>query len=90
MPITWRRLERHLGAELDVLVEERVEGEELSLGRAYLQAPDVDGLTVVRAACAPGSLVKVRLERRNGFDLEGRPVGAGGTPLADPPSPGVP
>jgi len=74
VPITWRRLERHLGAELDVLVEERVEGEELSIGRAYLQAPDVDGLTVVRAARAPGSLVRVRLDRRNGFDLEGAPV----------------
>jgi ribosomal protein S12 methylthiotransferase len=74
VPITWRRLDRHLGAVLDVLVEERVEGEELSIGRAYLQAPDVDGLTVVRAACAPGSLVRVRIERRNGFDLEGAPA----------------
>jgi ribosomal protein S12 methylthiotransferase len=75
VPITWRRLDRHLGAELDVLVEERVEGEELSLGRAYLQAPDVDGLTVVRAACAPGTLVRIRIEQRNGFDLEGTPTG---------------
>jgi hypothetical protein len=33
----------------------------------------VDGLTVVRAACAPGAVVKVRIERRNGFDLEGTP-----------------
>jgi ribosomal protein S12 methylthiotransferase len=74
VPITWRRLDRHLGAELDVLIEERVEGEELSLGRAYLQAPDVDGLTVVRAACTPGTLVKTRIGRRNGFDLEGDPV----------------
>ncbi|MCX7028988.1 MAG: 30S ribosomal protein S12 methylthiotransferase RimO [Spirochaetes bacterium] len=80
VPITWHRLDRHLGAELDVLVEERVEGEELSLGRAYLQAPDVDGLTVVRAACAPGSLVRIRIERRNGFDLEGAPVADHGRP----------
>jgi ribosomal protein S12 methylthiotransferase len=75
VPITWRRLDLHLGAELDVLIEERVEGEELSLGRAYLQAPDVDGLTVVRAACAPGTLVRIRIEQRNGFDLEGTPTG---------------
>ncbi len=74
VPITWRRLDRHLGVEMDVLVEERVEGEDLSLGRAYLQAPDVDGLTVVRAACAPGTVVRVRIGRRNGFDLEGDPV----------------
>jgi ribosomal protein S12 methylthiotransferase len=77
VPITWRRLDRHLGATLDVLVEERVEGEELSLGRAYLQAPDVDGLTVVRAACAPGTMVRVRIGRRNGFDLEADPVAPG-------------
>jgi ribosomal protein S12 methylthiotransferase len=75
VPITWRRLDRHLGAELDVLIEERVEGEDLSIGRAYLQAPDVDGLSVIRAACTPGSLVRVRIDRRNGFDLEGAPVG---------------
>jgi ribosomal protein S12 methylthiotransferase len=74
VPITWRRLDRHLGVEMDVLVEERVEGEDLSLGRAYLQAPDVDGLTVVRAAAAPGTVVRVRIGRRNGFDLEGDPV----------------
>jgi ribosomal protein S12 methylthiotransferase len=75
VPITWRRLDRHLGVTLDVLVEEPVAGEELSLGRAYLQAPDVDGLTVVRAACTPGSLVRVRIDRRNGFDLEGTLLG---------------
>jgi ribosomal protein S12 methylthiotransferase len=74
VPITWRRLDRHLGATLDVLVEEPVQGEELSLGRAYLQAPDVDGLTVVRAAAAPGTVVRTRIGRRNGFDLEGDPV----------------
>jgi ribosomal protein S12 methylthiotransferase len=74
VPITWRRLDRHLGVEMNVLIEERVEGEDLSLGRAYLQAPDVDGLTVVRAACAPGTVVRVRIGRRNGFDLEGDPV----------------
>jgi ribosomal protein S12 methylthiotransferase len=85
VPITWRRLDRHLGAELDVLVEERVEGEELSIGRTYLQAPDVDGLTVVRAACTPGAVLKVRIERRNGFDLEGEPVaGRQGSPVKTP------
>jgi len=75
VPITWARRDRHLGAELDVLVEEPVEGEELSIGRAYLQAPDVDGLTVVRAASEPGTVVRIRIERRNGFDLEGTPIG---------------
>ena len=44
----------HVGKILDVLVEEGSQGEQLSLGRAYLQAPDVDGLVVVRAQRAAG------------------------------------
>jgi ribosomal protein S12 methylthiotransferase len=72
MPITRARLERHLGRTLPVLIEEPVRGEALSLGRAYLQAPEVDGLVVVRAAdLEPGSLQRVRLERLAGVDLEG-------------------
>jgi len=69
--ITDRALDRYIGRSLDVLVEERVQGEELSLGRAYLQAPDVDGLVVVRGAFAPAGMVRVRIDRRNGVDLEG-------------------
>ncbi len=73
-PITQQSLDAHVGTTLDVLVEERVEGEQLSLGRAYLQAPDVDGLVVVRASVQPGSRLRVRIERRNGVDLEGSPA----------------
>ena len=71
VPITERALDSHLGRVLDVLVEERVEGEEMCLGRAYLQAPDVDGLIVVRGVPKPGQRVRVRITRRNGVDLEG-------------------
>jgi ribosomal protein S12 methylthiotransferase len=72
-PITERALAARVGKVLDVLVEERVEGEELSLGRAYLQAPDVDGLVVVRRSVPPGTRIPVLIERRNGVDLEGSP-----------------
>jgi ribosomal protein S12 methylthiotransferase len=71
VPITRARLERYLGRVLPVLIEEPVEGEALSLGRAYLQAPEVDGLVVVRAAgLEAGSLHRVRVERVVGVDLE--------------------
>ncbi len=73
--ITDRALDRYVGRTLDVLVEERVQGEELSLGRAYLQAPDVDGLVVVRGTFDAGRMVRVRIDRRNGVDLEGGVVG---------------
>ena len=70
--ITARRLERHIGSELDVLIEEPVRGEALALGRGYLQAPEVDGLVVVKAAgLEAGRMCRVRIDRRNGVDLEG-------------------
>lgn len=75
LPITERALDAHVGRTLDVLVEERVGGEELSLGRSYLQAPDVDGLVVIRRALSAGVVVPVRIDRRNGVDLEGNVVG---------------
>jgi ribosomal protein S12 methylthiotransferase len=74
IPITDRALNAQIGRTLDVLVEERLEGEAMSIGRSYLQAPDVDGLVVVRAALAPGTMVRVRITRRNGVDLEGEVV----------------
>jgi ribosomal protein S12 methylthiotransferase len=71
VPLTERALDGHLGAEMEVLVEEPVAGEGLTICRAYLQAPDVDGLTVVAGEHAPGTLLRVRITRRNGLDLEG-------------------
>ncbi|MBN1834901.1 MAG: 30S ribosomal protein S12 methylthiotransferase RimO [Spirochaetales bacterium] len=70
--ITARRLERQVGRVLDVLIEEAVQGEGLYLGRAYLQAPEVDGLVVVKGAgLEPGGVVPVRMTGRRGVDLEG-------------------
>jgi ribosomal protein S12 methylthiotransferase len=65
------RMNRQVGRTLDVLVEERVQGEELYLGRAYLQAPEVDGLVVIKASkLDPGRIYPVRIVRRAGIDLE--------------------
>jgi ribosomal protein S12 methylthiotransferase len=77
--ITREKLERFVGRELDILVEERVErasadDESLSLGRAWNQAPDVDGLTVLRGELAPGTVVKARILAVNGVDFDALPV----------------
>lgn len=73
--ITAARLERFVGSELDVFIEEPIEGEELFFGRIYAQAPEVDGLTVVHADKAePGSFVRCRIAKVNGIDLEATPV----------------
>ncbi|MBL8968771.1 MAG: MiaB/RimO family radical SAM methylthiotransferase, partial [Spirochaetaceae bacterium] len=79
--ITAERLARFVGRELEVLVEEPVLGaedgaEELSLGRAWLQAPEVDGLTVLRGAYAAGQVVRARVLSVNGVDLDAAPFAA--------------
>lgn len=69
--ISEERLERQVGRTLDVLVEERVQGEELYLGRSFLQAPEVDGLVVIKArTLEPGRIYPVHIDRRAGIDLE--------------------
>jgi len=76
LSITERRLDRFVGKTLDVLVEERISGEPLVIGRAYLHAPEVDGSVVVRyrGACpAPGDRLSCDIVKRNGIDLEAVP-----------------
>ncbi|HOV65279.1 MAG TPA: radical SAM protein, partial [Spirochaetia bacterium] len=74
--ITMERLSRHVGRVLPVLIEENVKGEELSLGRSYIQAPEVDGLVVVHGGNhRPGSIVSCRIIKVNGVDLEAVPIG---------------
>jgi ribosomal protein S12 methylthiotransferase len=77
--ISEERMERFVGRELEVLIEEKFEGtpeegppeQGLYLGRAYCQAPEVDGLSLVLSATelAPGSLAACRVRGRAGFDL---------------------
>lgn len=74
-PITTQRLQRFVGQELEILVEEQVEGSSMSLGRAWLQAPDVDGLTVMEEPLAPGTVVTAKIKSVNGVDLFARRVG---------------
>ncbi|NCB02996.1 MAG: 30S ribosomal protein S12 methylthiotransferase RimO, partial [Spirochaetia bacterium] len=69
--ITMKRLERFVGREMDVLIEELVEQEELAIGRTHYQAPEVDGLTVVMGKnLVPGSYVRCGIKKVNGIDLE--------------------
>lgn len=81
LPITERRLDRFLGRELEVLLEERIEGEPLAIGRAYLHAPEVDGAVVIRGEglrLVPGERIACRIVRRNGVDLEALPIAVSG------------
>ncbi len=79
-PITHGRVDRLVGAELDVLVEEMVPHEPLALGRAYAHAPDVDGSVVLTigngsgSGVLPGTFVRCCVMRRNGLDVEATPL----------------
>ncbi len=79
--ITQRHLKAHIGKEYDVLIEEIVEGEDgIAIGRAWFQAPEVDGSVVVRyekdlplenAAVQTGRFVKVKILASSDVDLDG-------------------
>ncbi|MGE4585616.1 MAG: 30S ribosomal protein S12 methylthiotransferase RimO [Sphaerochaeta sp.] len=74
-PITGNNLQRFVGKEYDILIEELVEGEDLAIGRMYAQAPEVDGLTVVVGRnLKAGQMVRCGIKRVNGLDLEAIPV----------------
>jgi ribosomal protein S12 methylthiotransferase len=76
------RMERFLGRELEILVEEKFEGPEASpetpelyLGRAYCQAPEVDGAVLISGkSLRAGALARCRINGRTGIDLEGRVI----------------
>jgi ribosomal protein S12 methylthiotransferase len=65
-----------IGVELDVLIEGRPEaGSAWYAGRSYRDAPEVDGLVLVKAEQLPvGEMVRVRIERALAYDLLARPV----------------
>jgi ribosomal protein S12 methylthiotransferase len=71
-----------VGQELEVLIEGRPEpGSDWYAGRSYRDAPEVDGLMLVKAASLPtGALVRVRIERALAYDLLARPISSPNLP----------
>ena len=82
--ITRSQLEKYIGKELDILIEEIIAPEQdegLALGRAWFQAPEVDGCVVVRydaddkTQCSQmqsGNVIKVKVLACTGMDLDSR------------------
>lgn len=88
--ITQKKLEKYVGQELDVLVEEIIEinketaedlSEGLALGRAWFQAPEVDGCVVIRydrdetvemQNVKPGNVIRAKILATTGVDLDSR------------------
>ncbi len=73
--ITEQQLDRWIGREFDVLIEEKIEQEDLLIGRMFAQAPEVDGSTVVLTDSGkPGDVIRCGIRRRIGIDLEAVPI----------------
>lgn len=88
--ITEENLKKYVGITTDVLIEEIITNDQevsedsdegLALGRAWFQAPEVDGCVVVRydltqkrdvEAVKPGNLVSVKILSVSGVDLDSR------------------
>jgi ribosomal protein S12 methylthiotransferase len=64
-----------VGRELDILVENHGAGAWTRLhGRWGGQAPDIDGMVLLRGAAEPGQFVRARIDRAFAYDLHARIV----------------
>ena len=88
--LTENDLKCYVGLELSVIIEEVIQNnpdftedasEGLAIGRAWFQAPDVDGCVVVRYDCddpnqikciKPGNVIRVKVLATSGVDLDSR------------------
>ncbi|MDR2924328.1 MAG: 30S ribosomal protein S12 methylthiotransferase RimO [Treponema sp.] len=78
--ITEKNMERFVGQNLDVLLEEKfsgneTEGADIWLGRLYCHAPEVDGAAVITGIASEtepkaGDVLPCRVTARRGLDLE--------------------
>lgn len=71
-PISLTKNQALVGWTLDVLIEGQGDG--LSVGRSYRDAPEIDGLVLVQAELPVGEIVSVRITAALEYDLVGLPV----------------
>ena len=67
--ISLGRNQTFVGKTLDVLVEGQGEG--ISMGRSYRDAPEIDGLIIVEGSAPLGELLPVRITGAMAYDLSG-------------------
>jgi ribosomal protein S12 methylthiotransferase len=69
-----------VGCEIDVLVESEDPGEREGLdadfvvGRSYRDAPEVDGLVLLRGSAASGDFLRARVTQALAYDLVAEPL----------------
>jgi ribosomal protein S12 methylthiotransferase len=60
-----------VGKTLEVLIEGQGDG--LSMGRTYRDAPEIDGLTILEGEFSSGQMIPVRITDAMAYDLHGIP-----------------
>jgi ribosomal protein S12 methylthiotransferase len=76
--ISWRCNQNLIGKEVEVLVEGQMAGRATRMrGRTPWQAPEIDGMVVLRGAAEPGEFVRARVKQALTYDLVAEVVGAG-------------
>jgi ribosomal protein S12 methylthiotransferase len=62
-----RRNQEQIGRELPILIEGVGDG--LTIGRSYREAPEIDGMVLLRGEATVGDLVTVRIVEAQEYDL---------------------
>ena len=79
--ISLERNQEFIGTQLDVLIEGQgvledeqgeVPGEQISLGRSYRDAPEIDGMVIVEGAAPIGDIVRVGINGAMVYDLSAK------------------
>lgn len=73
--ISLERNQRFIGKTMDVLVEGVDYENNISIGRSYRDAPEIDGLVIIEGIAPIGKLVKVQINSAITHDLVGVLVG---------------
>jgi ribosomal protein S12 methylthiotransferase len=67
--ISLERNQAFIGRNLDVLIEGTGQG--ISVGRSYRDAPEIDGLVMVKGEITIGQIIPVRVTDAMVYDLSG-------------------
>ncbi|MGW8224120.1 MAG: 30S ribosomal protein S12 methylthiotransferase RimO [Anaerolineales bacterium] len=70
--ISLEKNQAQVGKTLEVLIEGQGDG--LSVGRTYRDAPEIDGLTILEGEYASGEMIPVRITDAMAYDLHGIPL----------------
>jgi ribosomal protein S12 methylthiotransferase len=73
--ISLERNQRFIGKTMDVLVEGADEENQISIGRSYRDAPEIDGLVVIEGLAPIGEIIPVKINSAITHDLVGEIAG---------------